>query len=192
MTRMIRKVSIGLIAAAWAGVVSPAHAAPTPKTFTVSGHVISRCSLGTSTGSLLISTTVPSNGKLDTALNGKTFNLTGLFCDAPSTIKLSATELRRSPPVDRVPNGQSEAANYTATATGWSATPATVTTTEASQFGSATVFTGTARSQPTAKIGNLTVTVNNFTTVVGPNGNGQKLIDGPYSATITVSLTPGS
>ena len=77
MTRMIRKVSIGLIAAAWAGVVSPAHAAPTPKTFTVSGHVISMCSLGTSTGSLLISTTVPSNGKLDTALNGKTFNLTG-------------------------------------------------------------------------------------------------------------------
>ena len=89
---MIRKISIGLVAAAaWAGALSPAHAAPTPKTFTVTGHVNSSCSLGTSSGSLLISTTVPSNGKLNSALNGKTFNLAGLFCDAPSTIKLSAT-----------------------------------------------------------------------------------------------------
>jgi len=189
---MIRKISICLVAAAACmGATSLVHAAP-PSTFPVTGRVASSCSLGPSAGSLLISTTVPSNGKLDPSLNGKTFNLNGLFCDAPSTIRLSATELRRSPPVDKVPNGQSEAANFTATATGWSSTPATVTTTETSQFGSTTVFVGTPRSQPSAKIGNLTVTVNNFTTVVGPNGLGQKLIDGPYSATITVSLTPGS
>ena len=189
---MIRKISICLVAAAaCTGATSFVHAAP-PSNFPISGHVASTCSLGSSTGSLIISTTVPSNGKLDASLNGRTFNLTGLFCDAPSTIKLSATELRRSPPVNKVPNGQSEAANYSATATGWSSTPATVTTTETSPFGSTTVFVGTPRSQPSAKIGNLTVTVNNFTTVVGPNGLGQKLIDGPYSATITVSLTPGS
>lgn len=188
---MFRRTTIAIVVFACAGAITPAHAAP-PANFRVSGNVHSTCSLGTSSGSLLISTTVPSNGKLDTSLNGKTFNLSGLFCDAPSTIKLSATELRRSPPVDKVPNGQSEAANFTATATGWSSTPATVTTTETSPFGSTTVFVGTPRSQPSAKIGNLTVTVNNFTTVVGPNGLGQKLIDGPYSATITVSLTPGS
>jgi hypothetical protein len=189
---MIRKISICLVAAAaCTGAFSPLHAAP-PSSFPVTGRVASRCSLGSSSGSLLISTTVPSNGKLDPSLNGKTFTLTGVFCDAPSTIRLSATELRRSPPVDKVPNGQSEAANFTATVTGWSTTPATVTTSETSPFGSSTVFIGNPQSQPSAKIGNLTVTVNNFTTVVGQIGFGQKLIDGPYSATITVSLTPGS
>jgi hypothetical protein len=189
---MIRKIPIGLTAAAaWAGALSSAHAA-SPKTFTVTGHVTSTCSLGASTGSLLINTTVPASGKLDASVDGTSFALTGLYCDAPSSIRLSATALRRNPPNDKVPNGQSQAANYTATATGWSSTPAIVTTSEASPFGSTMVFTGTPRSQPSAKSGNLTVTVNNFTTVVGANGNGQKLMDGPYSATITVSLTPGS
>lgn len=188
---MIKRIVIGLIsAAAWVGTVSPAHAAP--KTFAVTGHVNSSCSLGSSNGSILIKTTVPANGKLDTSLNGTTFNLPGLFCDASSSINVSATELRLNPPVAKVPNGQSEAANFTATAAGWSSSAATVTTAETSPNGSTTIFAGIPRVQSSAKSGNLTVTVNNFTTVVGPNGNGLKLIDGSYSATITVSLTPGS
>jgi hypothetical protein len=189
---MIRKIAIGLISAvACVGALSPAHAAP-PANFAVNGNVQSHCSLGTSPGPLTVSTTVPASGKLDPALNGRTFNLSGLFCDAPSNIKVSATTLRRNPPKASVPNGQSQAANFTATATGWASTPATVTTTEVSPLGSATVFNGTPRSQSSAKSGSVTVTVNNFTTVVGPNGNGQKLVDGAYSSTITVSLTPGS
>lgn len=189
---MIQKFLVTLIAAAaWAGAISPAHAA-SPTTFTVNGHVNSSCSLGSSTGSLLISTTVPANGKLDPSLNGRTFNLTGLFCDAPSTIRLSASALRRNPAVSKVPNGQSEAVNYTATATGWTSTPATVTTAETSPFGSTTIYTGAPLTQGAAKIGGLTVTLSNFTVVVGDKGNGKHLIDGNYSATITVSLTPGS
>lgn len=189
---MIRKITIQLVfAVACAGAWSSAHAAP-PANFAVNGNVQSHCSLGSSPGPLTVSTTVPSNGKLDPTLNGRTFTLNGLFCDAPSTIKVSATELGRNPPKPSVPNGQSQAANFTATATGWSSTPATVTTAETSPVGSLTVFNGTPRSQSSAKTGNVTVTVNNFTTVAGPNGNGQKLVDGAYSATITVSLTPGS
>jgi hypothetical protein len=189
---MIRKIAILLIsAAAWAGASSPAHAAPTSKTFTVTGNVQSHCSLGSS-GPITLNTTVPSNGKLDPTLNGKTFTLNGLFCDAPSTIKVSSTVLRRNPPKTSVPNGQSQASNFTTTATGWTSTPATVTTAETSPLGSTTVFNGIPRTQSSAKSGSVTVTVNNFATVVGPNGNGQKLVDGAYSATITVSLTPGS
>jgi len=187
------RITISLISAiACAGAITPAHAAPPPAKFPVSGKVNSTCSLGTGSGALLVSTTVPANGKLDPSLEGKTFTLSGLYCDAPSVIRLSATELRRNPPVDKVPNGQSQAANFTATAVGWSSIAASVTTGETSPSGSAAVFSGTPRLQSSAKTANLTVTVGNFTTVVGSNGNGQKLIDGPYSATITVSLTPGS
>ena len=189
---MIRKIFVRLISAAGcAGALSPVHAAP-PANFQVNGSVASHCSMGSSPGPLTVNTTVPANGKLDSSLNGKTFALNGLFCDAPSTIKVSATALRRNPPKTSIPNGQSQAANFTATATGWAATAATVTTAETSPLGSGTSFNGTPRSQGSAKSGNVTVTVNNFATVVGSNGNGQKLIDGAYSATITVSLTPGS
>ena len=189
---MIRRLSIGLVSvAASVGAFSPALAAP-PKTFAVTGNVASRCSLGSSPGPLTVTTTVDSNGKLDPTLSGRTFSLTGLFCDAPSSIKVSSTVLRRNPPNASVPNGQSQAANFTTTATGWTTTAASVTTAETSPLGSTTVYAGTPRSQTSPKAGSVTVTVNNFTTVVGPNGNGQKLVNGAYSATITVSLTPGS
>ena len=186
---MTRKITIGMVVAvACAGILSPAHAAPFPLNGTVAPH----CSLGASSGPLTINTTVPADGKLDPALNGRTFSLTGVFCDAPSTIHLSATALRRSPPKTSVLNGQSQAANYTATATGWTTTAASVMTSETSPLGSTTVFTGSPRSQNTAKAGSITLTVTNFTTVVGDKGLGQKLVDGAYSATITISLTPGS
>jgi len=188
---MIRKISLGLISAVACVVASSAaHAAP--RTFSVKGNVPTRCSLGSSLGPLTISTTVSANGKLDPSLNGRTFTLSGLYCDAPSSIKVSATALRRDPPKTSVASGQSQSANFTVTATGWSSTAATVTTTETSPLGSTQVFSGTPRNQSIAKSGSLNVTVNNFTTVVGVNGLGQKLVDGPYSATITISLTPGS
>lgn len=191
----MRVLSITIVSVfACAGWSRPAHAVPpSPKTFTVTGNVPSACSLGaTPGGALTVSTTVDNNGKLDAALNGKSFTLNGLYCSAPSSITVRSTTLRRSPPQASVPTGQSQTANFTATATGWSTTAASVTTTETSPLGSTTVFSGTPRSQSSAKAGNITVTVNNFTTVVGPNGNGQKLVNGSYSATITVSLTPGS
>ncbi len=176
---------------AWVG-FTPAHAAPQTRTFSVTGQVGSSCSLGTNSAPLTLATTVPTNGKLDTNLNGKTFTLTNAICSAPSSIIVRSTVLRRAPPNPSVPNGQSQAANFTATATGWSSTPATVTTAETSPLGSTTTYSGTARSQNTAKTGTITVTFSNFTTVTGPNGNGTKLVDGSYSATITVSLTPSS
>jgi hypothetical protein len=112
------------------------------------------------------------------------------MCSGPSSIKVSAKALRRNPPNASVPNGQSQTANFTATASGWSNTAATVTTAETLPTGTTTTYTGAPQTQNSAKTGNIIVTVNNFTSVVGSNGNGSKLVDGPYSATITVSLSP--
>lgn len=187
---MIRLSAVGVIlVSACAGAFSPVHAAP-PASFPVTGSTQSHCSLGSATGPLVLTTTVASNGKLDPSLDGRTFTIAGVFCNSPSTIRVSATELRRTPPQGNVPPGHSQAANFTATATGWASTPATVTTTETSNLGSPTVFTGVARSQPAPKSGSITVTVNNFKTVGGTPGNSHKLVNGNYSATITISLTP--
>ncbi|MFC4594400.1 hypothetical protein [Sphingobium tyrosinilyticum] len=139
---------------------------------------------------MTISTAVGSNGKLDTSLNNKSWTISNVMCSGPSSIKVSAKALRRNPPNASVPNGQSQTANFTATASGWSNTPASVTTSETLPVGTGATFTSPAQTQNSAKAGNINVTVNNFTSVVGSNGNGSKLVDGPYSATITVSLSP--
>jgi hypothetical protein len=118
--------------------------------------------------------------------------LSKVVCDAPSLIALKATALRITVPKSSLPSGQSQTANFTATATGWSSSTASVTTAQTNPLGSTALYTGASQAQNAAKVGTITVTVNNFTTVVGPNGNGWKLIDGAYAATITVSLTPSS
>jgi len=169
--------------------LAPAHAAPQPSTYTVTGRVSSSCSLGSNNAPITISTTVAANGKLDTALNGKSWNISNVMCSGPSSIRVSAKALRRNPANATVPNGQSQTANFTATASGWSPTPASVTTGETLPAGTGAAYAGTPQTQNSAKAGNIVVTVNNFTSVTGTNGNGAKLVDGPYSATITVSLS---
>lgn len=186
-----------LRAAAWASAAGatalPAAASPsTQRTFIVSGRVAPACSLAASAPPLTITTTVDNNGKLDAGLEGKTFVLPGLYCSSPSTITVSATALRLTTPRASVPNGQSQTANFTAAATGWSPTAATVTTGETAPIGTTRSFAGTAQRQPVAKQGPITVTVRNFTPVTGSNGNGWKLVNGAYGATITISLSPAS
>jgi hypothetical protein len=172
-----------------AGLAS-AHAAPQRSTYAVTGQVSSSCALGADVEPLTVSTTVGANGKLDTSLNNKSWTISNVMCSGPSSIKVSAKALRRNQPNASVPKGQSQTANFTATASGWSLTPASITTGETLPIGTGATYTSPAQTQNSAKAGNITVTVNNFTSVVGSNGNGSKLVDGPYSATITVSLSP--
>jgi len=189
---MPRKIIIAVLPAlAWVG-VTPAHAGPSPMSYRVIGQVRPSCSLGAN-APFQLSTTVGKNGKLDTSqLQGVTFTLANAVCSAPSTIVVRATSLRLNTPQANVPNGQSQTVNFTATATGWSTTAASVTTLDASPLGTLTAYSGTPRAQNSAKLANITVGFNNFAVVAGSNGSGQKLLDGAYSATVTISLTPSS
>ena len=186
---MARKVT-SMIAILACAELAPAHAAPQRSSYAVTGQVASICSLGSNNAPITISTTIAANGKLDSSLNNKSWTISNVMCSGPSSIRVSAKALRRNPANASVPNGQSQTANFTATASGWSLTPASITTGETLPIGTGATYTSPAQTQNSAKAGNITVTVINFTSVVGSNGNGSKLVDGPYSATITVSLSP--
>jgi len=183
--------TVTILALACTG-LAPVQAAPVQRggVYAVTGKVAAACSLGSNTAPVILSTTVDKNGKLDPSLAGKTFRLADVMCDAPSRIALKATALRIVTPRSSVPNGLSQTANFTATATGWSPVTASVTTAQKDPLGSAAVFTGTGQAQNVAKSAPIVISVNNFTAVTGANGAGWKLIDGDYTATITVSLTP--
>jgi len=189
---MPRKIFIAVLPVlVWAG-VTPAHAGPSPVAYRVTGQVRPSCSLG-SNPPLRLSTTVGKDGKLNTSqLQGTTLTLPNAVCSAPSSIVVRATSLRLNTPQANLPNGQSQTVNFTATAIGWSTSPAIVATGDTTPLGTLTAYTGTAQTQNSAKQANITIGFNNFAVVTGSNGNGQKLLDGAYSATIIISLTPSS
>lgn len=190
---MARKFIICLIAAACAGAQLPAHAA-SPANFAVTGNIQSHCSLGNASGPLVLNTIVPSDGKLDPTLEGRTFPITGIFCDAPSTLRVSATALRLKTPRSSLSSSQSQTINFTATAAGWTPSAASVTTGETNPLGTTNFYTGAAKTQGAAKNGSITVSVTGFA-VVGAKGNSSnsaKPVDGAYSATIVVTLAPSA
>ena len=163
-----------LMVTAWAG-LAPAHAAPSTQSgkYDVRGNVQSRCATGSSGGVTPLTTAIDKNGKLPANLNNRSFNLAGLFCSSASQIRVSATPLRRSPALSTGSlKGQSQTINYTATATGWSPQPATVTTTMASPIGANTVYVGAPQTLNTAKAASINVTVNNFSIATGAIGFG--------------------
>jgi Flp pilus assembly protein TadG len=84
--------------------------------------------------------------------------------------------------------------NFTARASGWTTTDATVTTAEANPLGTGATYTGTPQLQNAARVSAITVRVGDFATPgsKGNSANNPKPVDGAYSATITVTLTPSS
>lgn len=173
---------------------SHAQAAPGQAQYLTQAKVDAICAVSTQMAPMSLSTVVDKNGKLDPALVNTSFAIDGILCSGPSQITVSATSLRSTRPAIVLPPGHSQTVNYIATATGWTANPATVTTRDARPLGSLEVFTGVPQVQYNAKTGSIVIHVGNFAVVTdkAPNGNGApaKLVDGNYAATITVSLSP--
>jgi len=178
---------------ACAGLI-PAQAAPVRQTtYTVNGKINSACSIP-QTSPLTLNTTVSSNGKIDPALSNVSWTIAGWSCNAASRISLSAKPLRLNPPKTSLTPSQSQAINFTARASGWTTADATVTTAETNPVGTGTTYTGVAQVQNAPRKGAITVRVSDFT-IAGAKGNSSntaKPVDGAYSATITVTLTPSS
>lgn len=153
------------------------------KSFTVTGNVPALCSGGTLGGNqgtfdlgILIDT---STGLLRSDLAAPARTLAGAFCSAQSTIAVVATPLVAQNFTATPPATFSRSVDYTATASGWTTTPASYDTAAANH-------PAATQTRNTAFSGDIAVGVANFATT---GGNALRLVaDNDYRGTVTVTL----
>jgi hypothetical protein len=175
-----------LAASLWS-VSAAAQSATDTKQFAVTGNVPALCVGGTvaATASsfdlgVLVDT---STGLLRAGLASPAKTMAGSFCSARSTITIAATPIVAQAFTGTPPTGFSRGVNYTATASGWTTTPASFTT------GAAT-NAAAVQSRTTAFTGDITVAVSGFTT---DGGNALRLVaDTSYLGSVTVTLAVAS
>lgn len=155
------------------------------KTAGVTGHVPLLCYGGALSGTdstfALGLLTDTNTGLLRTDLAAPDKLLSGAFCNTGSTITIAATQLvaqtyRASPP-----NGFSRAVDYVASASGWTASPATYNT-------ALSANSSAIQTRSSAFSGNITVSIGGFATTGG--GTLQMVPDNSYAGTVTVTLSP--
>lgn len=154
------------------------------KQFDVIGNVPALCTGGTLVGGngtfdlgVLIDTTT---GLLRSDLAAPAKVLAGSFCSARSTINIVATPMTAQNFASAAPAGFSSSVDYTATASGWTTTPAAFSTAlSANPAGTQT--------RATAFTGDITVGLAGFATT---GGNALRLVADPsYRGLVTVTLT---
>lgn len=183
--RALHSLSAVLLIAGGASVAS-AQTTATAGPFPVTGNVPALCSSGTNssgTGSFDLGVLINTNtGLLRNDLAAPPKVLTGAFCSARSNITVSATPLQSVNNLTAT-TGFSRTVNFTATAAGWTTTPATFTTGAATNPGS-------TQLRPTAFSGDITVSIGGFSTA---GGNTLLLVADPsYLGSVTVTLAVAS
>lgn len=179
------------ILAAAAAIVLPAAASAQSssdtKSFAVTGNVPALCVGGTIAGGngnfdlgVLVDT---ATGLLRTNLSAPARVLTGSFCSSRSTITVTATPLTAQTFTNTPPAGFSRVVNYTATASGWTPTPASFTT-------GAGTNPASVQQRANAFTGDVTVAIGGFST---DGGNALRLVsDTNYLGSVTVTLAVAS
>src|SRR5271169_2495611 len=121
-----------LMMAALAVLAAPVAASADPSgVFTITGSVTKACTLGApgvttlNVGNLIN----PSTGTLATISSPPSTTITGSWCNAPSTVSVIATPMVAQHFTAPPPTGFTMAVNYTASVSGWTATPASFATT---------------------------------------------------------------
>lgn len=163
-----------------------AQASPAVTSFRVQGTVAPKCTL--QNVAMNPSVTVASNGAIS-LVNPSSWTLSA-SCSGPSTLAVTAGSLRITLPKLTLGNNEAQTINYTATASGWTGTAATVSTADTALGSASYSLTGTARTRATAGTGTITVTYGAFSTPA--NGSNTKPNAGSYSSTITLSLAPAN
>jgi hypothetical protein len=184
MSRLLTfsSLALGLAVAAPAFAQEGPPANPTQLTFPVTGFVSRLCSIGAITGGdstfALGSLINPATGFLSSTLSAPAKTVTGSWCNAPSTVTLSATQLGATD-VATAPANFTRAVNYTATASGWSTTAATFTTGAANN-------PGAVQNATTATAGTITVSIGGFTAA---GGDALRPVASPtYQGAVTLTL----
>jgi hypothetical protein len=162
---------------------------PASASITVTGSVGNACHMGTPTSSTLSlgALAAQSDGTLAAISPAPSTTITGSWCNAGSTIGVLATPLIAQHFAGAPSAGFTKAVNYKAAASGWTATPATFTTTgDVSGGGNSTTPGTQTAGSPVAET--VTVALSDFASPV----SGYRLVaDSNYSSTITITLTAG-
>jgi hypothetical protein len=186
-----RRLAIASIAAALAGAAGGAWAADAsavagPDAVPVTGNVTTFCTNGvlttdTTTFDLGVLTD-PNTGELKNDIASLSKTLSGT-CNALSTITVTAQPMTAQSFTNTPPAGFSRSVDYTATASGWTPTPAVYVTSQP-QNAAATQ----SRNAPFS--GQIVVTLSNFTTT---GGSSLRLVSDPnYSGAVTVTIAAGN
>ncbi|MDE1918927.1 MAG: hypothetical protein KGJ57_22730 [Sphingomonadales bacterium] len=152
----------------------------------VNGSVATACYGGTLTGGdttfALGLLTDTSTGLLRKDLSAPDKVLTGAYCNLRSTLAIAATPMTAQNATATPPSGFTRSVDYTATASGWTVTPASVNTALA-------VNTGATQTRDSAFAGTITVSIGQF---AATGGNTQVLVsDTAYRGTVTLTLSAG-
>jgi len=153
------------------------------KSLSVTGNVPAMCAGGTITSGagtfplgVLIDTTT---GLLRTDLAAPDKVLAGSFCSTRSTITIGATALAAQNFTSTAPSGFSRSVDYTATAQGWTVTPAAYTT-------GAAANAAATQTRASAFSGDITVHIGDFATTGGAAL--RPVADNSYLGTVTITL----
>jgi hypothetical protein len=147
----------------------------------VTGNVPTLCSVGAVSGQgsfplgILIDT---ATGKMRAGLSAPDQTITGSWCNAPSSISISATQLAAVNFTGTPPTGFSRSLNYTATASGFSTLPA-----------SFTVGAATNATAMRTVAGPITAPIIIGVSAVTPVGDNPFLVaDTSYQGIVTITL----
>ncbi|HEY3811688.1 MAG TPA: hypothetical protein VGL66_00560 [Caulobacteraceae bacterium] len=175
--------------ASGAGATSAAAASATagPASVPVTGTVVTFCTTGTLTNDTTVFDlgvlTDPNTGLLKNNIAPVSKILNGATCNTVSTITVAASPMTAQDFTTVPPAGFARAIDYTATASGWTTTPAVYVTSQSSNSAA-----NQARNTPFS--GQITLTLSSFTTTGGSN---LLLVSDPvYSGAITVTLAAGN
>ena len=147
----------------------------------VTGNVPILCSVGilSGQGSFPLGNLIDNaTGKMRQGLSAPDQTITGSWCNAPSTVSISATQLAAQTFTTTPPAGFSRTLNYTATASGFSALPASFTTGSTSNTTATRSVTGPITAPIIVAVSNVT-----------PVGTDPFLVaDTSYLGIVTVTL----
>ena len=175
-----------LISAVWASLAAAAAAQDTDQAgpIPVTGNAPTFCTVGGLQGTdnvfdlgILIDTTT---GLLSQSLSAPPKTMAGAFCNTGSTISIAATSIEAQTLTGAPPSGYSDEVDFTATASGWTTSPA-VFATGSGANPQATQTRGTPFS------GNIIVSIDDFETTGGSTL--RMLADPVYRGSITLTLT---
>jgi hypothetical protein len=179
----MRKLQLLIAAAALFGASSAfAATSATVGPLAISGNVPALCAGGSVSGGdstfglgVLIDT---ATGLMRTDLSAPNKAVVGSFCNAQSTITVTASPMTAQTFTGTPPSGFTNGVNFTATASGWTTTAAS-TTTGAGSNPAAT------QTRTTAFSGDITVGISGF----APVGGALRLLADPtYRGTVTITL----
>jgi len=185
--KRLAALSAAAVAIAWSGSAAAQSSDTDTKNFAVVGNVPAMCVGGTIAGTggtfdmgVLIDI---NTGLLRTDLAAPPKVLSGSFCSARSTITVNATPMAAQTFTSTPPAGFSRVVDYTATASGWTTTPAAFATGAGSN-------PAAVQTRATAFSGDITVSVGSFSTNGGAT---QRLVaDTNYQGNVTVTLAVAS